>query len=321
LSMPGDIFMPMRRAFTLIELLVVIAIIAILAAILFPVFAQAKEAAKRTACLSNTKQSILAYLMYTNDSDDTSPAVEEYYGTNVNIPAGFTTQVIDYWELVQPYSKNVQMFFCPDDSVYGCDKSEGLPPAPGTGPQDHCISYGSNWGPMQSFLPNTTEGGLYGPFVNDTVNDVYTATGISMTSITQPANMFAFGDSDDTPWYTMCMGSDLSRYYYQALASGTNTATSVTSNSKLRHGGKFNFAYADGHSKNLLFVGGIWSGNSSWPAYGGITTPIPTALPSNNTHWGDYCKDPKEILQSDVGPVECDLMVQKVLSQTVLFTN
>ena len=64
-----------NRAFTLIELLVVIAIIAILAAILFPVFAQAKESAKRTVCLSNTKQAILGFLMYSTDSDDTSPTV------------------------------------------------------------------------------------------------------------------------------------------------------------------------------------------------------------------------------------------------------
>jgi len=112
------------------------------------------------------------------------------------------------------------MFICPDDSVLGCDAAESLPPAVGTGTGDHCISFGSNWGPMQSFNLNTTEGGLYGPFVVNGAAGTYTATGISMTSITQPANMYAFGESSDTPWYTMCMGSDLSRYYYQAHASG-----------------------------------------------------------------------------------------------------
>src|ERR1700678_741246 len=59
------------KAFTLIELLVVIAIIAILAAILFPVFAQAKEAAKKISCVSNCKQVVLAELIYQNDYDDT----------------------------------------------------------------------------------------------------------------------------------------------------------------------------------------------------------------------------------------------------------
>src|ERR1700744_1585713 len=65
-----------RKAFTLIELLVVIAIIAILAAILFPVFAQAKMAAKITSALSNAKQLGTAYLMYTNDNDDTFPLAQ-----------------------------------------------------------------------------------------------------------------------------------------------------------------------------------------------------------------------------------------------------
>src|SRR4051812_46081996 len=64
---------PMKRAFTLIELLVVIAIIAILAAILFPVFAQAKQAAKRTAELSNFKQISLSAILYSGDSDDVFP--------------------------------------------------------------------------------------------------------------------------------------------------------------------------------------------------------------------------------------------------------
>ena len=65
----------MRRGFTLIELLVVIAIIAILAAILFPVFAQAKEAAKRTACVANSNQIGKAMMMYLGDNDDRVPII------------------------------------------------------------------------------------------------------------------------------------------------------------------------------------------------------------------------------------------------------
>jgi prepilin-type N-terminal cleavage/methylation domain-containing protein/prepilin-type processing-associated H-X9-DG protein len=111
----------MRRAFTLIELLVVIAIIAILAAILFPVFAQAKEAAKKTACLSGAKQIALGLYMYATDSDDTmcQTSWEEegsggYPGTyNPANPNG-TYQV--HWSfLVQPYVKNYQIFVCPSD--------------------------------------------------------------------------------------------------------------------------------------------------------------------------------------------------------------
>jgi len=303
----------LKRAFTLIELLVVIAIIAILAAILFPVFAQAKESAKRTACLSNTKQSGFAFLMYCNDADDTSPTVEEYYGGSINLPAGYGTSVVDYWQLVQPYSKNLQMFVCPDDQFKGCDASEGLPP---TAPNAGCISYGSNWGPMQSFNANSTEGGLYGPFVNDPTTTfggpVFYATGISMTTISQPSNMFAFGDSDDTPWYTVCMGSILSRYWLEGQT--------ITANAQVRHGAKFNFTYTDGHAKMVQMMGGLWSGGGSWPAYGSMANE-PVLMPALPSHWGDWCSDPKEILQTDVGPYECDLVAQLVLSQTVLWKN
>ncbi|MFN3729785.1 MAG: prepilin-type N-terminal cleavage/methylation domain-containing protein [Fimbriimonadaceae bacterium] len=84
------------KAFTLIELLVVIAIIAILAAILFPVFSQAKDAAKDTAALSNAKQSGMAILMYSNDQDDMFPP------TALSTAAEWQT-----WQgLIQPYAKN-----------------------------------------------------------------------------------------------------------------------------------------------------------------------------------------------------------------------
>ena len=93
-----------RKGFTLIELLVVIAIIAILAAILFPVFAKAREKARQTACLSNLKQLSLSFMMYTQDYDDTFPANEEG----------------DYWcymliEKIEPYIKNKKIQICPSD--------------------------------------------------------------------------------------------------------------------------------------------------------------------------------------------------------------
>jgi prepilin-type N-terminal cleavage/methylation domain-containing protein/prepilin-type processing-associated H-X9-DG protein len=117
-----------RRAFTLIELLVVIAIIAILAAILFPVFAQAKEAAKQTACLSNTKQTALAALMYAGDFDDVLPRHDNngsgVYGESGALPPDwgvFTPPNNDYnagmsvmyWGAITPYHKNDGISVCP----------------------------------------------------------------------------------------------------------------------------------------------------------------------------------------------------------------
>ncbi len=93
----------MKKGFTLIELLVVIAIIAILAAILFPVFARAREKARQSSCLSNTKQIVLAFQMYLQDYDEITNLT--LYGPNeVSWPYTFL-----------PYMKNEQILKCPSD--------------------------------------------------------------------------------------------------------------------------------------------------------------------------------------------------------------
>ncbi|HRI44805.1 MAG TPA: prepilin-type N-terminal cleavage/methylation domain-containing protein [Fimbriimonadaceae bacterium] len=100
-----------NRAFTLIELLVVIAIIAILAAILFPVFAQARESAKKTACLSNARQIGMANRMYLMDSDDVFPI---FYAYNSQPPAGQPGHK-GVEVLLLPYTKNQDIFRSPLD--------------------------------------------------------------------------------------------------------------------------------------------------------------------------------------------------------------
>ena len=94
-----------RRGFTLIELLVVIAIIAILAAILFPVFARAREKARQTSCLSNVKQIALAAMMYAQDYDDRLP------------PNYYTAGSMLWIGLFYPYNKSIQIYLCPSAST------------------------------------------------------------------------------------------------------------------------------------------------------------------------------------------------------------
>ncbi len=121
----------MRRAFTLIELLVVIAIIAILAAILFPVFAQAREKARATNCLSNTKQIGLAMAMYTEDNDSSYPIAYEadaarvgdgyceLYGGHAGVgndDQAYYAKNMSYVAQLMPYGKSAKIFVCPSDS-------------------------------------------------------------------------------------------------------------------------------------------------------------------------------------------------------------
>jgi len=101
----------LRRAFTLIELLVVIAIIAILAAILFPVFARAREKARQASCLSNVKQTTLATMMYAQDYDETLP-----FAIGMSGPS-----LVGLMELLGPYMKNQQIQRCPSDPTGAID--------------------------------------------------------------------------------------------------------------------------------------------------------------------------------------------------------
>jgi prepilin-type N-terminal cleavage/methylation domain-containing protein/prepilin-type processing-associated H-X9-DG protein len=105
------------RGFTLIELLVVIAIIAILAAILFPVFARAREKARQTSCLNNVKQTSLGIMMYAQDYDEMLPITME-------VDAHGASEVLHMWfSSLDPYIKNAQVRWCPSDPDRSADSS------------------------------------------------------------------------------------------------------------------------------------------------------------------------------------------------------
>ena len=148
----------MRRGFTLIELLVVIAIIAILAAILFPVFARAREKARQTSCLSNLKQSGLAILMYAQDYD-------ERYNLAYTAP---TTGTMHWPKLLEPYHNNVEIYECPSD-----------PDPWSTG--GYLLSYIANY---SLFQPGTVPAGS-------------TVAPVKMAIITRPAEIIAIAENAD----------------------------------------------------------------------------------------------------------------------------
>lgn len=145
-----------RSGFTLIELLVVIAIIAILAAILFPVFAQAREKARQTSCLSNEKQLGTALLMYTQDYEETFPTTCVTYWPSVN-PHSY------YWAYeIAPYIKNLPVLWCPSDGGPFPDSVGHTPTTTGADPAD-------SWGPMLSYAANCLMGGVPGSADNTQV--------------------------------------------------------------------------------------------------------------------------------------------------------
>jgi prepilin-type N-terminal cleavage/methylation domain-containing protein/prepilin-type processing-associated H-X9-DG protein len=115
-----------RRGFTLIELLVVIAIIAILAAILFPVFARAREQARKAACTSNLKQLVLAFRMYADDYDGYTP-ISAYFGAPKTFAPGNLEELQNCWFMnpIYPYLKNRGVLHCPSDNVKNGDRTAG----------------------------------------------------------------------------------------------------------------------------------------------------------------------------------------------------
>jgi prepilin-type N-terminal cleavage/methylation domain-containing protein/prepilin-type processing-associated H-X9-DG protein len=161
-----------RRGFTLIELLVVIAIIAILAAILFPVFAQAREKARATACLSNMKQVGLAANMYVQDHD-------EFFPMSIYIGG---TQVFAFYHVLAPYMKNVQILQCPSEPQrIGWAELQSIIPLP-LAPGFDWVGYNGNYAVFEDGPNNALTG------ANHAV--------IGLAELPYPAETFVMADGE-----------------------------------------------------------------------------------------------------------------------------
>jgi prepilin-type N-terminal cleavage/methylation domain-containing protein/prepilin-type processing-associated H-X9-DG protein len=229
-----------RKGFTLIELLVVIAIIAILASILFPVFARARENARRSSCSSNMKQIGLGLLQYAQDYDEKNPAVS--YGTNGDGQSNPATTSPSYkWmDAIFPYVKSEQLFVCPSDS-------KNLPyiqyqklTAPASNYGSYCMST-AYWG------------GTFGGYDGGSYHNPNAA---ALAQIADPSGTVFILESESTLTSSATRGPGSG---WRDIAANPTVATSATDGvpgfryTVARHLETTNVLYCDGHVKSQRF--------------------------------------------------------------------
>ncbi len=285
----------MRKAFTLIELLVVIAIIAILAAILFPVFAQAKNAAKKTAGLSQAKQIGTAMHIYLADYDDvlflyrTNEANPDYIdcvnsgATDCNTKWGLQAQTKKFWsQLLRPYIKNRDLWRASGQ----VNAWEGFDPS-GADVEPPYRSYGG----QNSYAANTVifesdgNGSLPHTSIDNVANTLVMVDASYYNVLPRfDGNLRKFNGS---AWLTACTSSSRSNYWKNLgnsnlwkWAGGASAAPSDAEAEKLidqRWGGQLNVIHADSHAKSSKSTAVMWDlrdkpNNSMWdPWKQGVT--------------------------------------------------
>ncbi len=230
-----------NRGFTLIELLVVIAIIAILAAILFPVFAKAREKARQTSCLSNVRQMMTGYLSYAQDYDECLPATPTWCNTGATgsgTPAGYYNNPAarkGVFVLVQPYMKNWQLFNCPSAATLGDANGSGCCGRVtdhingGWVPADFVYNYGYSECAMNAWRTDVATAGIHKLAAADTVSvDVLIADcGCGLVN---------------WDWTWGC-----------PRIAGSNASWGSTDPNYARHNGGQNLGLLDGHAKWVGF--------------------------------------------------------------------
>jgi len=241
--------MKSRRGFTLIELLVVIAIIAILAAILFPVFSKAREKARQASCLSNLKQLGLGMMMYTEDYDGSFPLNDSTNESGTQWYKDYQNNV-PWFVTIFPYVSNKQVFTCPSASASGGTYPGGTLRAAGGNLAGWYNSLGYtevNVGSTAGcYFANTDRIDYeYNNYLGET-NGIATNGGVQYestfgaltggmtdSSISDPADKFMMWDSND------------GGCGYAVGMSGAGDNASVAA----RHSNGANFAFCDGHAK------------------------------------------------------------------------
>jgi len=247
-----------RKGFTLIELLVVIAIIAILAAILFPVFAKAREKARQTSCASNMRQIALGIYMYTEDNGETFPIGTKNYG------AAYAGDVDGWAVQVYPDIKSTGVFTCPDDATqsnangspisYGFNSNLGgtaLGALSSASNTVELFEVAGDTGTPQSFTTGTEDAGISGngtPGFQANAVDPGTNTG---------AGDFPAGALTDSYSPSGGAGVTYETGYFSNIAGIAPTNVPFTFDSAYNNGGGLhsggaNYAYCDSHVKWAL---------------------------------------------------------------------
>jgi prepilin-type N-terminal cleavage/methylation domain-containing protein/prepilin-type processing-associated H-X9-DG protein len=233
-----------KKAFTLIELLVVIAIIAILAAILFPVFGRARENARRSSCQSNLKQIGLGVLQYVQDYDERYPAGGTFYykmmGT-INVP--------QTWDLtIQPYLKSMQIITCPSDSA------TPMSDLPTVGNVKRSYAYanyirsvpGSGGANPATNSPGRIIAAIPAPSLTLLLGERI-GSNASGSLVLQPDSWSRFSTID----HMRVTAAEGNKNFYD---DNSTTTKNVPDGSGGRHLGTNNILYADGHVKAMRFI-------------------------------------------------------------------